>query len=473
MMPELLTIASGHSALAAFRRVAKSSVFIFTLTWTVRFPLVSIPSIVTSVLFSSNSTIGTVRTQRNLDRPPFPEGRSVIFLKAVGVKVMKKTYIRQAGKTSVAVLALVIILTAAVAVLGTILFLKSRGASSASVAPAPAQAQNMSSGERGTNSPQTSPSSDNPKPSTPKPAPELSAEDIFRLASPSVVLIETFNESGERAATASGFIANESGAIITNYHVVRGAYSANVHLQDGSTFPVQGVIGFDPYRDVAVIKVSNLGTKALSLGDSERIQIGDKLIAIGSPLALQNTVSDGLVSGIRNGVIQTSSPISPGSSGGPFLNTHGQVVGIAVASIAAAENLNFAVPINWAKNYLRSTDVTSLSDLAKRNTVVKQLLASSVSVPAHERRVLPIVVDRNQMANPQLEGSFSSKGGAGGNIRVAVLNQRGVVYDSGRTTNGEIQLSLRPGAYQLVLDNSGSMMFSRTVTCDFKLRYVK
>ena len=82
---------------------------------------------------------------------------------------------------------------------------------------------------------------------------ELTTEELFKLAAPSVVLVEVFNNSGLRSGTGSGFVAAD-GAVVTNYHVIRGAYSANVHLQDGSTIPVQGVIGYDQTRDVAVVK---------------------------------------------------------------------------------------------------------------------------------------------------------------------------------------------------------------------------
>lgn len=307
---------------------------------------------------------------------------------------------------------------------------------------------------------------------TPQPTPELTTEELFKLASPSVVLVEVFNASGERYGTGSGFVASD-GAIITNYHVIRGAYSANVHLQDGSTIPAQGVIGFDPNRDVAVIKASNVVAKPLTLGDSENLQVGDKVIAIGSPLAIQNTLSDGLVSGIRNGLIQTSTPISPGSSGGPLFNTHGEVIGIAVAQVVGAQNVNFAVPINWAKGFMHSTEITQLSDLARQNTVVQAILDSTISVPAGNRRAYPIVVDHNRMASPELEGSFSSSGGLGGNIRVLVVSQNGVLYDSGRVTNGNVHVPLAAGTYQLVIDNSGSAMFPRNVTGDFKLHYVR
>ena len=308
--------------------------------------------------------------------------------------------------------------------------------------------------------------------STTQPFPELTTEELFKLASPSVVLVEVFNASGEKFGTGSGFVAGD-GAIVTNYHVIRGAYSANVRLQDGSTIPVQGEVGVDPSRDVAIIKANSLSAKPLSLADSDKLQVGDKVIAIGSPLAIQNTLSDGLVSGVRSGLIQTSTPISPGSSGGPLFNTHGEVVGIAVAQILGAQNINFAVPINWAKGFLHNSEVTQLSDLAKQNTVEQEVMDSTVSVPAGHRRAFPILVDHNRMANPELEGTFSSKGGLGGNIRVFVVGQNGVLYDSGRTTSGTVHVPLAAGAYQLVIDNTGSAMFARSVTGEFKLHYVR
>ena len=306
----------------------------------------------------------------------------------------------------------------------------------------------------------------------PPPIPELSTEELFKMASPSVVWVEGFNASGEKFGTGSGFVASD-GAIVTNYHVIRGAYSADVRLQDGSTIPIQGEVGFDPNRDVAVIKANSLSAKSLTLGDSERLQIGDKVIAIGSPLAIQNTLSDGLVSGIRNGLIQTSTPISPGSSGGPLFNTRGEVVGIAVAQVLGAQNINFAVPINWAKGFLRNSDVTVLSELAKQNTVDQEVMESTISVPAGNRRAFPILVDHNRMADSKLEGTFSSTGGVGGNIRVLVVGQNRVLYDSGRANSGTVHVALAAGSYQLVIDNSGSAMFPRSITGDFKLHYVK
>jgi len=369
----------------------------------------------------------------------------------------------QKGQISIATLILAVVLTAVLVGGASLFLLKWR--------EKPPEAATMALAE--TKGPAAHVSNAPSNASTQTPPRELSAEELFKMAAPSVALIEVFGESGERVATASGFIATDTGALITNYHVIRGAHSANAHFQDGSTSPIEGVLGYDAYRDVAVVKVSNVPARALPLGDSGQSQVGDHVVAIGSPLALQNTLSDGLISGIRNGVIQTTAPISHGSSGGPLLNSQGKVIGIAVGMMTQAENLNFAVPINWAKTYLGNPDVTTLADLAKQNTVEKQLVGSTLSVAAGQRFMLPITVDQNQMASPELEGSFSSSGGAGGKIRVVVLDQNSAVYDSGRAKDGTIKVPLKTGTYRLVLDNTGSLMFARSVTADLKLRYVK
>jgi len=311
------------------------------------------------------------------------------------------------------------------------------------------------------------------KPSAAASPREFTSEELFNLASPSVVLIELSDESGEHHKSGSGFVV-ENGTIVTNYHVVRGAYNGTVRFSDGSNVPITGVMGHDADKDIAILRVDSSTAKPLALGDSDQLQVGNRVMAIGSPKGLQNTISDGLVSGNRNGLIQTSTPISHGSSGGPFFNTHGEVIGIAVSGIADAENLNFVVPINWVKKYLHSGTLTTMSDLSRENAVVRELVNSTFSVQAKQHVSWPLEIDVNHMASPELQGSFSSAGGMGGNIRVFVQSQQGgLVYDSGRTTSGTVHLPLKAGRYAVVVDNSGSMMFPRSVTADFSLKYVK
>ena len=128
----------------------------------------------------------------------------------------------------------------------------------------------------------------------------------------------------------------------------------------GSLFAVDGVFAFDKDRDVAVIKAHGNNFKALPLGDSDQIQVGEDVIAIGSPLSLESSVSNGIVSGIRivdelgGKFLQVTTPISHGSSGGPLFNMTGEVVGITTMFLKGGENLNFAIPINDAKPMLLS-----------------------------------------------------------------------------------------------------------------------
>jgi S1-C subfamily serine protease len=157
--------------------------------------------------------------------------------------------------------------------------------------------------------------------------------------------------------TGSGFIINSSGQIITNAHVVDGADTVSVKLKDGRT--VEGkVLGEDPVTDVAVIKIEANNLPSVALGNSDVLQPGEAVIAIGNPLGLDNTVTAGIVSATersssdvgvpdkRVGFIQTDAAINPGNSGGPLLNARGEVIGMNTAIIQGAQGLGFAIPIN-------------------------------------------------------------------------------------------------------------------------------
>lgn len=211
---------------------------------------------------------------------------------------------------------------------------------------------------------------------------ELSAEEIYQQASPEVVLIEVFDSEGHKRAQGSGFLASENGSVITNYHVMRGAYQATAKFADGTAAPVMGVVGYDQNRDVAVVRIAKSTSVFLRLGDSDHIHVGQRIVAIGSPMGFQNTLSEGIVSARRGGLIQMSAPISPGSSGGPILNTVGEVIGVAVSAAVGGQNLNFAVPINWAKDYFGSAAPRALSEVAAENTVIEQVVSGSMSIPA-------------------------------------------------------------------------------------------
>jgi Do/DeqQ family serine protease len=157
--------------------------------------------------------------------------------------------------------------------------------------------------------------------------------------------------------TGSGFIINSAGQILTNAHVVNGADTVSVTLKDGRTFEGE-VLGQDPVTDVAVIKIQANNLPPVALGNSDVLQPGESVIAIGNPLGLDNTVTAGIISATdrsssdvgvpdkRVGFIQTDAAINPGNSGGPLLNARGEVIGINTAIISGAQGLGFAIPIN-------------------------------------------------------------------------------------------------------------------------------
>jgi hypothetical protein len=165
-------------------------------------------------------------------------------------------------------------------------------------------------------------------------------------------------DNGQPIAQGSGFIISEDGRVVTNYHVIKTGTSAVVKLPNGAFFPVDGVLAFDRDRDIAVIKAHGENFHTIPLGDSSRVEVGDEVIAIGNPLSLESTVSNGIISGIRTvqeeggTFLQITTPISPGSSGGPLFNMEGQVIGITTMYLKGGENLNFAIPINDAKGML-------------------------------------------------------------------------------------------------------------------------
>jgi len=144
------------------------------------------------------------------------------------------------------------------------------------------------------------------------------------------------------------------------------------------------LLAFDEARDVAIIKAHGEDFRTLTLGNSDQLQVGEEVVAIGNPLSLESTVSNGIISGIRTveeeggKFVQVTTPISPGSSGGPLFNMAGEVVGITTLYIKGGENLNFAIPINDAKRLLlsNSSEVQALP-----NEQIRQLIRGLVLKP--------------------------------------------------------------------------------------------
>ena len=203
---------------------------------------------------------------------------------------------------------------------------------------------------------------------------ELSVKDIAKKSN-AVVYVEVSNQNKQPIASGSGFIIKEDGTIITNYHVIDGASYAKVTLEDGRQYDVDKVLAASREHDLAVLKLKNASNlPVVTLGDSSKLSPGDEVVAIGSPggLELQNTITEGIVSGFRTTSrlaasekdIQISASISHGSSGGALFNSLGQVVGVTYAGSEDVTNANFAIPINELTPLLSQNVNKTLSELA-------------------------------------------------------------------------------------------------------------
>jgi Trypsin-like peptidase domain len=195
--------------------------------------------------------------------------------------------------------------------------------------------------------------------------PQRSVSEVVKATVDSVVLIVISDESGKPIAEGSGFIASSDGKIVTNHHVIEGAHSAVVKLNNGAFFPVDGVVADDGDLDIAILKVSGKNLPPLQLADSNNLAAGDHVVAIGSPLGLENSVSDGIVSGLRKDAsgrswVQTTAPTSHGNSGGPLLTMNEKVIGVITMKLREGENLNFAVPSQAISTLLTNSTVRPL-----------------------------------------------------------------------------------------------------------------
>ena len=165
----------------------------------------------------------------------------------------------------------------------------------------------------------------------------------------------------KRRSLGSGFIISKDGFIVTNNHVVEGATEVKVVLKDGSEYKAK-IYGTDPKTDIALLKIDPKGKDlpVVKLGDSDKLKVGEWVLAIGNPFGLSYTVTAGIVSakgrvigeGPYDDFIQTDASINPGNSGGPLVNMDGEVIGINTAIIKNAQGIGFAIPINLAKHVI-------------------------------------------------------------------------------------------------------------------------
>jgi len=263
----------------------------------------------------------------------------------------------------------------------------------------------------------------------------LSAADIYQNVSPSVVEITSTLQSGgpfgqQAQGTGTGVVLDSDGRILTNNHVIDGAQNIQVRFSDGSTSSAK-VLGTDPANDLAVIQATDSGLQLhpAQLGDSDALRIGDPVLAIGNPFNLESTLTQGIVSAtgrtystgantrpIRN-MIQTDAAVNPGNSGGPLLNSQGQVIGInTLLENPTGDNVNvgvaFAVAINTAKQSLsamESGQTVSHPWLGIAGVDITPAVAKEASIDAQKGVYVTLVSAGGPASKAGLKGAFTSQ----------------------------------------------------------------
>jgi S1-C subfamily serine protease len=262
---------------------------------------------------------------------------------------------------------------------------------------------------------------------------------IYRQASPAVANILTkateydfFMDPVPVEGAGSGFVIDPRGYILTNYHVVEGAQSIEVVLGDQSHHPAK-FIGADQRNDVALLKIDPKGKSlaALPLGDSATLQVGQKVLAIGNPFGFQSTLTTGVVSALGRTVqtsqttfideaIQTDAAINRGNSGGPLINTHGEVIGINSAIYTPSgttAGIGFAIPINTAKSIA--------NDLITDGRVHRAFLGvETLPIGGWLGEALDLPVKEGLLVESATKGGPAASAGIHGGDRVAQAGMR-------------------------------------------------
>src|SRR5437899_1814474 len=232
---------------------------------------------------------------------------------------------------------------------------------------------------------------------------------------PSVVNIDVTQErrrGGEAHGGGSGFFITPDGFLLTNSHVVSGASQLHATLLDGSRYHAT-IVGDDPHTDLAVVRISAPNQLAAEFGDSDAIRPGQVVVAVGNPYGFQCTVTAGVVSALgrtmraRSGrlidnVIQTDAALNPGNSGGPLVNSRGEVIGVNTAMIQAAQGICFAIGINTAKfvasRLIRDGRITrSYIGVAGQNVPLHRRVVRYYGLPI-ESGILVMSVERGSPA---------------------------------------------------------------------------
>ena len=179
----------------------------------------------------------------------------------------------------------------------------------------------------------------------------LTADKIYKKVSDAVVVILAYNSSNKLSSQGSGVVINNKGYVVTNFHVLAENDRLEI-LHNKEIVPYVDIIGIDVQKDILILKIEEEKLPSIKIGDSKNLTIGQRIYAIGSPMGFENSISEGIISGLRSSgemgknVIQITASISPGSSGGAVVNDKGELIGISTFTVSESQNLNFAIPID-------------------------------------------------------------------------------------------------------------------------------
>lgn len=212
-------------------------------------------------------------------------------------------------------------------------------------------------------------STSGPPPAAPGPV-KLTPAEIAERATPSIVSIRTPEGFG------TGFVVREDGWIVTNLHVIASADRAVVALPNKKVYPVLEVVNASPPHDLVILRIEATHLPVLTLGKTKSLRAGEPVVAIGHPLGLEDTVSNGLLSAVRKiddlVVLQVSAPIAPGSSGGPIFNEQGEVIGVATAILAGGQNLNLGLPADYVAALIEHPEPVPFERFASAMTSLRK-----------------------------------------------------------------------------------------------------
>lgn len=192
--------------------------------------------------------------------------------------------------------------------------------------------------------------------------------DVKKLAAatrPAVALVTVFDKSGKPVKLGTGFFVSPDGKIVTNAHVIEGADTASAKLENGATYSIRGVLKTAVDKDIVLLQADAKDVRFLTVSQETSLpDVGSRVAVIGSPLGLEGTVSEGIISGHRNANkndqwLQITAAVSPGSSGSPIVDEHGKVVGVATFLVNNAQALNFGRPIAYISELLDQTKLNS------------------------------------------------------------------------------------------------------------------